>query len=72
MGALKVTVVDVETGAVGEATVPDNNYILITSGSAYLDGTQAYARTHVLTIKGLTNGIPRLSDPSLEHASGEV
>lgn len=60
---LRVTVEDVETGQQGEATVPDDSYLLITSGSAYLSGTQAYQHTHVLTVKGLKNGIPTLTIP---------
>lgn len=59
--ALKVTVEDLETGEKGERVIPDDDYMLITSGSVYLDGTQMYQRTHVLTIKGLKNGIPVLS-----------
>jgi hypothetical protein len=58
--ALKITVEDLATGEKGEATVPDNDYILITDGSAYMDGVQTYQHTHVITVKGLKNGIPRL------------
>jgi hypothetical protein len=58
--ALKITVEDLATGDKGEATVPDDGYILITDGTAYLSSTQAYRTSHVLTVKGLKNGIPTL------------
>lgn len=60
MMALRVMVEDLKTGEKGEATVPDDSYILITDGSAYLAGTQMHTRTHVITVKGLKNGIPTL------------
>ena len=50
--ALRVTVEDIETGEKGERIVPEGDYILITSDPCYLDSTQTYAKTHVLTIKG--------------------
>lgn len=34
MGRLKVTVVDLDSGETGETEVPDNNYLLLTTGSA--------------------------------------
>lgn len=54
--SLRVTVEDLETGDKGERIVPDGDYILITSEPCYLDGMQVYAKTHVLTVKGLTRG----------------
>lgn len=51
---LRVTVEDLETGDKGERIVADGDYILVTAEPCYLDGIQAYAKTHVLTIKGLT------------------
>lgn len=65
--ALKVTVEDLETGEKGDRVVPDDDYLLITTGSAYLDGIQTYQRTQVITVKGLKNGIPIL-DPGARPA----
>lgn len=51
---LKVTVLDVETGQTGEATVVDGDYVLICAAPCRLADTQAYPTNgmHVLTIKG--------------------
>lgn len=57
--AVEVTCKDLETGETQTGICADGDYILITAGSAYLDGVQAYTKTHVLTVKGLVRGIPR-------------
>lgn len=57
---LKVIVEDLEAGQKSEATVQDGNYILVTAAPCYLDGTQMYRSTHVLTVKGLTKGMPTM------------
>lgn len=70
MGAMKIVATDIETGQTEEITAPDDNYLILTTGSAYVDGIQTYQKTHVITIKGLTNGIPRLA-PTAPGSAGE-
>ncbi len=48
---IRVSVVDLETGA-GESQVIDNNYVLITAGNRYLEHENVYSNgTAVLTVK---------------------
>jgi hypothetical protein len=51
---LTITVKDNETGETETREVPDNEYLLITTGSCYEAGVQVYPKsgTHVITIKG--------------------
>ncbi len=53
---VKVTVEDPETGETISRTITDD-YVVITAGSCYLDGTAWYANgTRVLTVKGAKGG----------------
>jgi hypothetical protein len=64
---LKVTVLDVETGQAGEATVVDGDYLLICAQPCYLEGTQAFPLkgTQVLTVKGhAPRGKSAVQEPS--------
>jgi hypothetical protein len=59
--ALRVTVEDIESGQKDERVVQDGDYILVTAEPCYLDGLQAYTKTHVLTVKGLKKAPVRIS-----------
>lgn len=49
---IRVTVVDLETGA-GESAVIVDDYVITCAGSCYVAHIQTFANgTHVLTIKG--------------------
>lgn len=51
--SLRVTVVDEQTGETQTGTVPDNDYMLLVTGTCHLAHTQASDDgTHVLTVKG--------------------
>lgn len=56
MAGTRITCTDVETGE-SDSAVIENDYLLVTDGSAYLDGVQRYASgTTVLTIKQREDG----------------
>jgi hypothetical protein len=49
---IRVTVEDLETGE-SEVQEIEDDYVIVTGGSCYVDGLVAYSNgTHVLTIKG--------------------
>ena len=51
MAGTRVTCTDVETGQ-SDSAVIENDFLLVTDGSVYLDGVQRYANgTTVLTVK---------------------
>jgi len=54
--AVEVTCRDLETGETQTGICRDGDYTLITAGSAYMAGVQAYQKSHVITVKGL---VPR-------------
>ena len=53
--SIKVTCEDLETGDKSEEVIPEDNYLLIVTGSCELTNTQVYPMkgTHVLTVKGV-------------------
>lgn len=58
MGAVRVTVLDHETGEEAVQEVPNHDFFVLTTGDCYVDYTQVYPKsgTVQLTIKG-RNGL---------------
>jgi hypothetical protein len=56
--SIRVTVVDEQTGDSETTTVPDGDYLLITTEPCYQHYVAAYANgTHVITVKGRKGGL---------------
>lgn len=54
--SIRVTVVDEQTGETKTQRVPENDYMLLATGTCHVTSVQTYPKsgTHVVTIKGRT------------------
>jgi hypothetical protein len=61
---IRVTVVDLGTGATETIEVPLHEYLLLTTGNCHVSATQVYPKkgTHVVTIKGRAHQVRPLAE----------